>query len=163
MRDVRGAGVWVCVVVGTLWAAATVASAETLFVAALDGRQCVPPTGSNATGTAALILNDAQTEVSYFVTYTDLEGIETGAHFHHAPPGMTGEILYVLPLGTPKSGTWPVTAHQVGYLLNGEVYVNVHTDVYISGEIRGDISQSFTDVETGTASLTWSRIKALFD
>jgi hypothetical protein len=163
MGSFQWMAVRVCLVVGVLWASVGAVSGETLFVATPDGSQNVPPTGSGATGTAALVLNDAQTEVEYFITYTDIEGNETGAHFHHAPPGENGDILYALPLGTPRTGTWPVTAHDVGYLLAGEVYVSIHTDLYLPGEIRGDISHSFTDVETGTASLTWSRIKALYD
>lgn len=138
------------------------ASAETLFTATLDGSQNVPPTGSTATGTAALILNDEETEVAYTVTYEGLEGDETAAHFHQAPPGENGSVLYTLPLGTPKIGVWRVTAHDVGYLFAGEVYVNIHTTAYLGGEIRGNISESAADVSDELLALTWSRIKALY-
>jgi hypothetical protein len=147
---------------GVLLAAGT-APAETLFAATLDASQNVPPTGSGGTGTAVLILNDAATEVAYTVTYDGLEGVEIGAHFHRAPPGENGSILHSLPLGTPKLGVWEVTAHDVADLMAGMVYVNIHTDMYPSGEIRGDISQSTAAVSEEPLRLSWGRIKALFE
>jgi hypothetical protein len=162
MESSREAGV-AAIAVLALSLACVAARAETLFVATLDQSQNVPPTGSPGTGTAALVLNDAQTEVDYYITYSGLEGTETNAHFHNAPPGENGSILYPLPLGTPKVGTWPVTVHDVGYLLAGEVYVNIHTDLYIGGEIRGDISESSTGIKLTPLTATWARIKALYE
>jgi hypothetical protein len=142
--------------------AACPSSGETLFTAVIDQSQSVPPTGSGATGYAALVLNDAQTQVEYAITYENLEGAETGAHFHKAPPGETGSIVYILPLGTPKFGTWDLTAHDVGDLLAGQIYVNIHSDLYISGEIRGDISEDSTGLWSEHDEGSWGRIKALF-
>jgi hypothetical protein len=139
------------------------AEAETLFAATLDASQNVPPTGSGAIGTAILILNDSETEVAYSVTYQGLEGTEIGAHFHRAPPGENGQVLHSLPLGTPKHGVWDVTTHDVGDLNAGMVYVNIHTDMYPSGEIRGDISQSTAAISEEPVHLSWGRIKAMFE
>jgi hypothetical protein len=149
-------------VLATLVVVAGPAFGETLFTAVIDASQCAPPTDSSATGYASLILNDAQTAVDYAITYENLEGTETDAHFHNAPPGESGLIVYFLPLGSPKIGTWELTAHDVGDLFAGTIYVNIHTDLYISGEIRGDISEDSTGFLEEPGQRTWTRIKALY-
>jgi hypothetical protein len=131
-----------------------------VFVATLDASQNVPPTESPATGAALLVLNDAETEVAYTVTYSGLMGSEVGAHFHNAPPGENGSILHTLPMGTPKVGVWDVSLHDVGELYAGRIYVNVHSTAYFSGEIRGDITESLAAAIDERQS--WSRIKALY-
>ena len=140
--------------------AAGTAHGSVTFEATIDGAQMVPPTASPATGTAVLVLNDAETEVAYSVTYSGLEGVETGAHFHNAGPGQNGGILLTLPIGTPKAGIWVVTAHDVGELYAGRVYVNIHTTLYPGGEIRGNIVESVAAAPDD--GLTWGRIKALY-
>jgi hypothetical protein len=138
------------------------ASAETIFTATMDGSQQVPPTESGATGYAVLILNDEETEVAYAITFTGLEGVEVGSHFHQALPGENGPSFISLPFGSPKIGVWPLSAHDVGDLRGGRVYVNIHTTLYPSGEIRGDISESTASAEEDPQALSWSRIKALY-
>ena len=132
----------------------TSASAETLFQATLNGVQAGTP--STATGSASLILNDAQTEVAYTITFSGLEGTEGAAHFHNAAPGQNGPVLAGLPLGSPKVGVWNVSPGDVVELFAGRVYINVHTDVYATGEIRGDVS--FVAVPADETS--WSEIKS---
>jgi hypothetical protein len=144
-------------VVGILAAAAPV-GAETLFTAVLNGLQEVPETPSTGLGTAVLILNDAQTEVSYEIQFSGLLGTQTAAHFHHAPPGLNGPVIFPLAVGSPISGTWAVTPADVAALSAMEVYVNVHTDLYPGGEIRGNIC--FAAIPTETTS--WGQVKQLF-
>lgn len=140
--------------------AASAAHGSVTFEATLDEAQNVPPTGSPATGTAVLVLNDAMTEVAYTVTYSELQGTEVGSHFHNGAPGENGSIMHPLPMGTPKIGIWAVTIHDVGELFAGRVYVNVHSTLYFAGEIRGDITESVAAVAADP--LSWSRIKALY-
>jgi hypothetical protein len=149
------------VLVALTLSATETASAETLFEATLDQSQNVPPTGSPGTGSATLILNDAQTQVDYVITYTGLIGAETDAHFHRGAPGETGSPIFFLPLGTPKFGTWDISAHDVADLFAGMIYVNIHTTAFPGGEIRGDISESSAGIE-GERSISWGRIKALY-
>jgi hypothetical protein len=110
------------------------------FSATLDGLQNVPPIPAvTATGTATFILNDAQTELTYHIEYSGLIGDETDAHIHNATPRENGGIVFTLPVGSPKDGVWAIPANMVTELFAGRLYVNVHTDVYITGEIRGNI------------------------
>jgi len=132
------------------------AAAATQFTATLDGPSSGTP--SPATGTAVLVLNDAQTELSYTITYSGLLGAEVAAHFHNAPPGMNGPVMEPLPAGEPKVGVWAVTSDEVVELMAGRVYINIHTDLYPAGEIRGNVS--FESVPSESQSM--SSVKAEF-
>lgn len=132
-------------------------NAATVFVATLDGAQNVPPLSVPGTGTARLVLNDDETEVAYEITYSDLTSTETAAHFHEGGPRENGAPLYGLPLGPHKVGIWPVGPDVVAELFAGRVYVNIHTEIHITGELRGNIHQFVP-----TDYSTWGRVKALF-
>ena len=129
------------------------AGAATVFTATIDGAQAGTP--SAATGTATLTLNDAGTQVAYEIVFSGLDGVEGAAHFHNAGPGMNGPVMHGLAVGSPKVGVWNVTPLDVVELQAGRVYVNIHTDIYATGEIRGNIS--FSSVSSEDA--TWSDIK----
>lgn len=129
---------------------------DTLYTANLNGPNS--GTASPAIGTATLTLNTAETEVSYVVDYTGLQGNEIGAHLHNAPPGKDGPRLLLLFPGSPKEGTWAVGAFEVGELNAGRVYINVHTDLYPTGEIRGNVV--FASV--ANEAVSWGAVKALY-
>lgn len=138
--------------------AATGVSAETTFLATMDAQQDVPPlSGITATGNIVLVLNDAQTELSFTIDYQGLSSPEVGAHIHNAGPRDNGPIVFALPLGTPKVGVWQIPANYVTELLAGRLYVNIHTQNYISGEIRGNIG-----APVPVENHTWGAIKALY-
>jgi len=54
----------------------------TLFVANLNGSQETPPTNSNATGTATLLLSPDETSAALSLNFSGLSSAETGAHIH---------------------------------------------------------------------------------
>ena len=146
-------------IAGVLCAGATTgAGAGIVFEAVLDGDLQAPPTGSPGTGFATVTLNDAQTEATYEITYSGLLGPETIAHFHNALPGTNGPVLFTLPVGTPKTGVWPLDAAALARLLSGSVYVNVHTTMFPGGEIRGNLAQTTVPAAAGT----WGGIKNLY-
>jgi hypothetical protein len=121
-------------------AAAGTARADTTYIAVLDGLQNSPPLPQvTATGNATLVLNEAGTELSFTVTYQGLSSAEIGAHIHNARPGLNGPIAFTLPMGTPKAGIWQIPPDMVVELQAGRLYINVHTDTYSTGEIRGNI------------------------
>lgn len=126
------------------------------FEGDLDG----PTIGSAspATGTATLILDDDQTLVTFTITYGNLVGEEIAAHFHTAPPGSFGRIVHELPLGTPKHGTWDIPPQSLQSLLDGHIYVIIHSDAYPAGELGGWVSA--TQVPTDQTS--WTAIRNLY-
>ena len=131
--------------------AASTAHADTTFMATLDGLQNVPPLPQvTATGSATLVLNEAGTELSFTITYQGLSSTEFGAHIHNARPGLNGSVVFTLPLGTPKAGTWQIPPDMVTELQAGRLYINIHTDTYSTGELRGNIMEQQVPVETST-------------
>lgn len=115
------------------------------FQATLSGSQEVPPTPSLGTGTATLQFNDATNVLSLVGSYTGLLGTTTASHIHIAPVGVNGPII--IPLthtgGTAGTlnGSGVLTPAQITALFSNGLYVNVHTNLFAGGEIRGVITQ----------------------
>ena len=143
-------------VIAALALLAVPALAETILEGTLSGEAA--GTQSPATGTIEATLNEAQTELSYTIAYSGLVGTETVAHFHNAPPGQSGGPVHTLPTTNPKVGVWQISPEMVTELLAGNIYVNIHSDVYPAGEIAGWLSVTSVPVEG--ASLT--EVRALF-
>lgn len=113
------------------------AGADIYYTAILDGPTAGSP--SLATGTAVFTLNSAETEVAYVIEYSELEGTETVAHIHNAPPGVIGPVFHDLEYGSPKIGVWEVGPFEVEELNAGRVNILIHSDPYFGGEIRGNL------------------------
>lgn len=115
--------------------------------ASLNGAQEVPPVTTNATGTASIELSADRTSLKYEVTVCDLSGTIAQAHFHNAPAGVAGGVVRNITFsGNTATGVWsasdatqPLTPQLVTALLNGGLYVNVHTGANPGGEIRGQV------------------------
>lgn len=125
----------------------TTGLADTYYTAILDGDTA--GTTSTATGTATLILNAAETEISYVIEYSELDGTETVAHIHNAPPGILGPIFHVLAFGSPKVGVWPVGPFEVAELNAGRVNILIHSDMFPASELRGDMAFAFVSAVDG--------------
>jgi uncharacterized repeat protein (TIGR01451 family) len=109
-----------------------------LFVANLNGAQEVPPTGSQATGTATLLLIPDETTARVSLNFTGLSSTQTAAHIHGpAMPGGNALVLFPLPDGQFSDFQINLTTAQAQDLKNGLLYVNVHSSNFINGEIRG--------------------------
>ncbi|MEY2564242.1 MAG: hypothetical protein QOH88_2435 [Verrucomicrobiota bacterium] len=123
------------------------ADGSTLYVAQLR------PQGSNVSqgsGTATLRLSADGTSAIFAFDYSNLTGPITSMHIHGADTG----ILFDVDAATPQpNGTiiWvltPVGSLTVADIVNqiraGQVYFNIHTAMYPSGEIKG-----FFNLSTG--------------
>ena len=137
--------------------------ADTGFRANLDGLQEFPVNASPGTGSGTLIVNNAQTQVTYLITYQNLTANRTAQHIHApAPAGVNaGVVIPLSATGTTSgtvSGVAAVTAVQFRWMLHDSAYVNIHTTNFPGGEIRGQIHLDATP----TQSTTWGRIKRLF-
>ena len=51
----------------------------------------------------------------------------------------TAGVAEALPAGNLKAGTWAYDASEEEGILNGHYYVNVHTNTFPGGEVRGQI------------------------
>ena len=128
--------------------------AEATFLVPLTQSSEVPtPKPTAATGTAQIIVYPES--IDYQVAATSATGV-TMAHIHNGPPGTAGPVVVTLysnaaqpitPNGVFASGTLTdanlpagVTIASLKALIaSGNAYVNVHTTLNTSGEIRGQI------------------------
>lgn len=143
-------------------ALAPVASAQTVSIGPFDlsGLQENPANASPATGFATLLLNTTTGDFTLDYSYTGLTGTVTMAHFHQAPAGTNGGVVYWLAsMGAPNnlpttlmspalmtgmtsdtsSGTGTFSPALISAALAGNLYMNVHTTTFAGGEIRGQV------------------------
>ncbi len=127
----------------------------------LEGSQENPPTGSTATGTGTFVLDDVAATLDYNISFSGLSSAQTAAHIHGpAAVGVNAGVLFGLGTGSPKIGTWSsISATDLSRISSGLTYVNVHSQNFPGGEIRGQIT--CTPV-TGTEESSWGAIKQLF-
>lgn len=112
------------------------------LAASLDGTQEVPPNASPGTGSATVTLDDVTGELSWEVQWSGLTGIVSAAHFHGpALPGVNAGVQVALDsTQNPTAGSVVISGQQQADLLAGLWYINVHTDLFPGGEIRGQVN-----------------------
>jgi len=125
--------------------------------AVLNGAQEVPPTISAASGTATVTIDAARTTINVTMTTQGFATPVTASHIHFGPVGINGGVIFSL-FAAP--GVFPATlaknltsadfspdtvngiitfADAVNAILNGNTYINVHTQANLGGEIRGQL------------------------
>ncbi len=117
--------------------------AETLtYTADLTAAAEVPPNDSTATGTADVTVDTDAHTVSWVVTVEGLTGDATAAHIH-GPASETETAAPVIDMSEAiMEGNGEITDEQLKELKAGGYYVNVHTEQYPDGEIRGQLAAS---------------------
>jgi hypothetical protein len=132
------------------------------FIFDLDGSQVVPPVPTPATGSARVRLNERQLTVTVDnASFDSLLGNPTGAYIRGpAPPGSNAPSTLTLMISGGTSGTFwitdaPVTPAQAYDMIGGLTYIEIETDLYPAGEIRGQIGcdpsvQTTTVIRNGT-------------
>jgi len=123
----------------------------TIFDAvALRGDNEVPPNISLGYGYASYELSEDGTKLSFNITAPGLSGPVTAAHFHNAPVSVDGPaVVDLTPFLTEVDGQVAVTGssslsdwsieNAAEEIRAGRIYVNLHTDAYPGGEIRGQV------------------------
>jgi hypothetical protein len=107
----------------------------------LKSSEEVPPNDSAGAGTADVTLDTDANKVSWKITYENLTGDATAAHFHG--PAKVGENAdpIVDITANIKEGSADVTADQLKMIREGNAYINIHTAKYPDGEVRGQVLQ----------------------
>ena len=105
----------------------------------LSGAEEVPPVSTSASGSGSIrVAEDGS--VSGSVSTTGVQG--TMAHIHQGAKGANGPVIVPL---TKNGDTYTVPANaklnaaQMSALKSGGLYVNVHSDKYKGGEVRGQL------------------------
>ncbi len=109
--------------------------AQILITASLDG--ATAGTASSGKGTMWGILSTDLKTLTYLITYQNLQGNFTAAHFHAA----NGTVVETIPFGVSNtaSGVWSnISDSLIGQLFTGHgIYINIHSSAFPGGEIRG--------------------------
>ena len=85
---------------------------------------------------------------TYEATYSGLTGPATLAHLHNAPVGTAGGVIVNLSGDFANdddgmvTGSGMLTADQLNELNDGNVYLNIHTEMHPNGEIRGQLVEA---------------------
>ena len=119
------------------------------FKTELKGNNEVPPNDSKGTGTFTATYDTESKKLTWKGEYSDLTGPATMAHFHGPTepswqqPHEFGDVadvtVTITPITSPFEGSATLTDAQAAELIAGRWYVNIHTDAYPAGEIRGQV------------------------
>jgi hypothetical protein len=111
---------------------------ETLFSGALSGLYEVPPVPSQANGGAQFILSADRTQLQYEAIVTGV--IPTAAEIDNAASGMNGPLMHQLTLAQQGIlGQMSMINNDVQKFISNDVYINVRTASYTSGELRAQL------------------------
>lgn len=149
---------FIVVLVAFAFAVDSQSAGRTSFKAKLTGNEVVPPVKTSAGGESTFKLTKGGAGLTYKLVVKDIQNVN-GAHIHQGKKGTNGAPVAMLFSGPKKEGKFSGTlaegtisdAELVGSLqgkpikallqmiLEGNAYVNVHTDAHPDGEIRGEI------------------------
>jgi hypothetical protein len=118
------------------------AGAETVSLAAhLLGGGVVPQNKSDAFGEAQFTYNNQTRQLDYYVTYDGASPTKIDIH-GPAGPGENAMAIVSFPLSeSPVTGKTILSREQADSLLAGKIYVDLHSQAYADGEIRGQIGK----------------------
>lgn len=133
---------------------AAYSTTATSCTASLDGSQEVPPVDTEGTGSATMEFDPSSNELSWSIEFSGLSGPATAAHFHGpaaagANAGVQVNIGEASGLVSPMEGSAELTPEQASSLLEGQLYINIHTAANPDGEIRGQVSCESTSAPDG--------------
>jgi len=139
MKPIRQAAAALLLAAALLPAAA---QAETMnFSAALSGQNESPPNDSAASGQATATFDTETRELSWNVEYEGLSGPSIGAHIHGpAEPGENAGVLIPFEnTQSPITGSATLGQDEAQALMDGKLYVNIHSEQHPGGELRGQL------------------------
>ena len=144
------------------------AQQQVAYIAILNGKNEVPSHSDvTATGMAGFIVNTAKTKIWYQIEAEGLKKV-TQAHIHSGKSGENGPVVATLFKGnkdtvngalvqgsiTSDKLVGPLKGKSISDLVNliekSSAYVNVHTESFPDGEIRGQISKGTIQIDFTT-------------
>ena len=113
------------------------------FKASLSGQSEVPPNATSGSGVVTATYDTDSKKLSWKGSYSGLTGPVTAAHFHGpAPAGKSaGVMIPISPSGPAFEGSATLNDAQAKALMDGELYVNIHTEANKAGEICGQLTK----------------------
>jgi hypothetical protein len=113
------------------------------FTAELSDDEQSTPTYSKGKGHAELILERETLKLSWTITYQDLSSAPLKAGLY-GPENVGATSGLLIDLGTaglksPIKGSAILTDGQLQYLITGRIYVNILSQTWKDGELRGQL------------------------
>jgi hypothetical protein len=135
------------------------ASAQTLTTT-LNGGEETPILNTGAVGTVEVIVDAANQEVTVTLRVFNIPTPTTAGHIHIGPAGIAGPVVINFPEALAgRTGDFAMTFRAgpnqfvarpaigintmqdaIQAILNGNSYVNIHTQQFPAGEIRGQLA-----------------------
>jgi hypothetical protein len=154
-----------CVLIATALTAGVATADVSTYTAYLQGANEVPAVTTAATGTATLTIDsEAGTTMPLHIEFSGLSSTQTAAHVHYGAPGTNGAVEFTLPVGSSvDTSITPVGlfgfSNFASALYSDSAYVNIHSENFPGGEIRGFFQLTDTVADDIAA---WGEIKALY-
>lgn len=139
------------------------------YQAVLSGANEVGAGDPDGFGLALLTIDDATNTVNYEISFGNLGTVAAG-HIHQGAAGANGPVIipFGVPAGTAGSGTLSGSvvdpdAALITSITAGGFYVNLHTDGFGAGAIRGQLApvpepETYALLVAGLgAVMAWSR------
>ncbi|MEM1180153.1 MAG: spondin domain-containing protein [Acidobacteriota bacterium] len=115
---------------------------QTVLEFGADAAEEVPTNDSTAIAACSAALNEAETRLSITCEH-NVENV-AAAHIHEGAVGENGPVVFPFADPTsPFSQTFDVNAAQAEAFINGDYYVNIHSEAFPNGEIRGQLVGCF--------------------
>ena len=127
-------------IAGIAFEATTAHAKVYVYNAVISAKQETPVNATTGIGGGYFVIDTDANTVNFWISFAGLSSPENAAHIHgFAGPGTPAGVVFGLPAGNPKVGTWNYTEGQEASILAGLTYVNIHTNNNPGGEIRGQI------------------------
>lgn len=126
------------------------------FSAYLDGAQEVPATASTGHAFGIVRFDAGTNAVDLFCYHEGLGTAAIAGHLHLGAAGVNGGVIVGMSQTSPNTwtGSGVLTAPQAASLLAAGTYLNIHTNGFPGGEVRGQVvasrSTRFTAVLAGS-------------
>jgi len=106
----------------------------------VDRLQEVPPSATSSTGCVLCGIDRANNFLTYDLRINLVGSTQTAAHIHgFAPVGINAGVVHAIGVGNRVLGAWNFPAVALPNIGNDLTYVNVHSNVFPGGEIRGQL------------------------
>ena len=118
------------------------------FAMDMDGMQENPAVTLGSQGWGTFNINTCTNTLLFHIVVESLSGPETASHIHGlALHGTNAGVIFPLPGGLVKSGSWTYPESMESAILDGRTYVNIHTAANPGGEIRGQIARTVVPMD----------------
>jgi len=131
-----------------LFGTAQIANAQTVFETTLSGSNEVPTVTTSANGNITATLNG--NELTIEGSFEGLSSAYAASHLHAGMAGEAGGVLFTLNASvdgdgmggtyTTANNTFTLSSGQVDTLKARGIYVNIHSETYAGGELRGQLA-----------------------